>query len=126
MSTLNQANTVMVNITNRDEVTVFQLRGDYGSLDEEPIGSIDAALSQHVDTADQPRVVLDMSRTRYFGVDFMNVLTHISERVSDRHGHMALCGLTPFCADVLSKAHLDTKFVAHATCDEAVAAVADA
>lgn len=114
----------MVNITNQDDVAVFQVRGEYGSLDDEPIGSIDAALSRHVQTADQPRVVLDLSRTRYFGVDFMKVLAQISGKISERQGRMALCGLTPFCAEVLHAAQLDRRLTSHVTCDEAVAAVA--
>jgi anti-anti-sigma factor len=116
----------MVHITNQDDVAVFQVRGDYGSLDTEPIGSIDSALSRHVDTAERPRVVLDLSRTRYFGVDFMNVLTQISAKVSQRQGRMALCGLTPFCAEVLHAVRLDERLTNHSSCDEAVAAVAGA
>ena len=114
----------MVNITNNRDVTVFQLRGDYGSLNNDPIHRIGDELSQHVSTADKPRVVLDLSRTRYFGVDFVNVIEQISDKVAQRSGRMALCGLTPFCAEVVKCARLDQQLTSHATRDQAVAAVA--
>ena len=116
----------MVNITNNDDVTVFQLRGEYGSLSDDPIHQIDDELSQHVSTATKPRFVLDLSRTRYFGVDFVNVIEQISEKIAERSGRMALCGLTPFCAEVVKCAKLDEQVTSHATRDQAVAAVADA
>ena len=114
------------NSTNHENVTVFQLRGDYGSLDDAPIDKIDAALSEHVDCSEHPRVVLDLTETRFFGVDFVNVLEQVSSRVSARDGHMALCGLTPFCAEVIRSAQLDQPLASHTTRDEAVAAVSDA
>jgi anti-anti-sigma factor len=126
MMKLTQENITMVHITNQDDVAVFQLRGDYGSLDGKPINTIDAALSQHIDATDQPRVVLDLSQTRYFGVDFMDVIQQISSRVSEHRGRMALAGLTPFCAEVIECANLDQDLTRHNTCDEAIAAVARA
>ncbi len=114
----------MVNITNSQDVTVFQLRGDYGSLNNAPIHQINNELSQHVSTADKPRVVLDLSHTRYFGVEFVNVIEQISDKVAKRSGRMALCGLTPFCAEVVQCAQLNEHLTSHATRDQAVAAVA--
>jgi len=113
----------MVNITNNQDVAVFQLRGDYGSLSDDPI-QVGDELSQHISTAEKPRVVLDLSRTHYFGVDFVNVLEQISDKVAERSGHMALYGLTPFCAEVVKCAQLNRHLTSHATRDQAVAAVA--
>ena len=114
----------MVNITNNQDVAVFQLRGDYGSLSGGPIREMGDELSQHINTADSPRVVLDLSHTRYFGVDFVNVIEKISDKVAKRSGRMALFGLTPFCAEVVRCAQLNQQLTSHTTRDQAVAAVA--
>jgi anti-anti-sigma factor len=114
----------MVNITNNEDVTVFQLRGDYGSLDNDPIQQLDSEMSRHIGATDKPRVVLDLSSTRYFGGDFVNAIEHLSDKIARRSGRMALCGLTPFCAEVVKIAQLDEQLTSHATRDQAVAAVA--
>jgi len=113
----------MAEITREQDVTVVDLDQAYDALDTQGIQRIESLLITKVATAEPPRVVIDMSHTEYIGSRFIEVLFRTWKQIRERQGQMALCGLSPFCKDVLTAARLDKIWPIHATRAEAVAEV---
>jgi len=95
-------------ICREDGVTVIALGPEYENLDEPLLDHLRGVLLDAASTADPPLVVLDLSHTKFFGSAFIEILFRLSNRLKSRAGQFALCGLTPYCAEVLSITHLDT------------------
>lgn len=71
----------------------------------EPLG---AELLAAVRSATPPKVVLDLSRTRFFGSGFIEVLLRIWRELQLRpESTMILCGVQTYCREVLQITHLD-------------------
>ncbi len=113
----------MADITREHDVTVVELDQAYDALDTEGMQQIEALLVTHVATAEPPWVVIDMGRTEYIGSRFIEVLFRTWKKIRERHGHMALCGLSPFCKDVFTTTRLDKVWPLLASRAEAVAEV---
>lgn len=68
------------------------------------------------DQADPPLVVVDLTLVKFFGSSFIEILFGLWSKLDSRSGkkaRLALCGLTPYCAEVLSVTHLDTLWPAY-------------
>jgi len=90
-------------------VTVIALGPEFENLDETLLDQVRDALLDVSVTSDPPRVVIDLSHTRFFGSSFIEVLFRLWTRLNARPGgKFAISGLTPYCADVLHITHLDT------------------
>jgi anti-anti-sigma factor len=76
-----------------------------------------------VDRAQPPVVVLDLSQTDYFDSRFIETMVRAWNRIKRRDGRFAVCGLKPFCREVIQTTKLDTIWDVFATRDEAVAAL---
>jgi hypothetical protein len=68
-------------------------------------------------------VVLDLSHTESFGSLFVNVAFGASRQLRDRRGHLAICGASPFCAEVLRIVHAKQAIPAFGGRAEAIAAL---
>ncbi len=110
----------MAEITREQDVTVVQLDQAYDALDTEGMQEIETLLDK-VATVDPPQVVIDMSHTEYIGSRFIEVLFRTWRQLRKREGQMALCGLSPFCKDVLTTTRLDKIWPMYASRSEAVA-----
>jgi anti-anti-sigma factor len=113
----------MVQIVRVQNVVVFDLDESYPSLDVAALEEFGAALLAEAVRGTPPRIALDFSRTMYIGSSFMEILIRAWKRVCQRNGHFALCGLQPFCLDILATSRLDQIFPQYATRAEAVAAL---
>lgn len=113
----------MANIVKQQDVTVVELGAEYNGL-ADPTDLI-ASMLAAADEAEPPKMVLDLSQTEYFDSQFVEVMIRIWKRISQRGGEMMLCGLRPFCADVIRILKLDSVWAIHNTRDEAVAALAE-
>lgn len=90
-----------------DGVTVVALGQQYENLDEHLLEDLQHFLLETVDRIDPPRLVIDLSHTKFFGSAFIEVLFRVWNRIKRRDGRFALCGLTPYCAEVIGITHLD-------------------
>ena len=70
-----------------------------------------------------PKVVIDLSYTKFFGSSFIEVLFRVWNRVNGAGGKFALAGLTSYCREVLEITHLDKLWPMLPNADEAVSAV---
>ncbi len=98
----------MSTISRDGDVTIVELEGMFDSLNVEASRQLEAVLLEQAAAADPPHVVLDMSRTTFIGSHFIELLFRTWKRLKERQGQMALCGLTPFCGEVLEAARLHT------------------
>lgn len=114
----------MTAIHREQGVTVVELDANYNAFDEERLRSVDALLAEQAHAADPARLVLDMSGTEYIGSRFLEAMFHAWKRIRERDGRMAVCGVSPFCADVLRTTRLDTLWESFPTRGEAVEALA--
>lgn len=72
--------------------------------------------------AETPRVVIDLSRTEFFGSSFIEVLFRVWKRLNHRGGRFALCHVSPYCLEVLKITHLDSLWPIRQTIPDAIAA----
>jgi len=112
----------MIRLVRQDDVTIIELGPSYESLDDETLEEIGGLLLTEATVADPPRVVLDLSRTTYLGSTFIELLVRAWKRLRERGGTLVLCGLQPYCQEVLHVSRMDTLFEILPTRDRAVAA----
>ena len=111
-------------ITQERGVTVVALGSEYETLDENDLEDVKDLLLRVASTADPPRVVLDLSRTKFFGSAFIELLFRAWNRLNDRAaGRFAISGLTDYCKEVVDVTHLDRLWDVYDTSQEAVEAL---
>ncbi|MBI2826419.1 MAG: STAS domain-containing protein [Planctomycetia bacterium] len=113
----------MIQVCREHDVTVIELDAEHDALDRAKFQQARDLLLSTMQSADPPLVVLDLSKTAYMGSAFIEVMSRAGKRACERGGRMVLCGLQPFCAEVLAAAHLDSVWDTFGTRDEAIAAL---
>ena len=112
------------NITQERGVTVVALGSEYETLDENDLDDVKDVLLRVASTADPPQVVLDLSRTKFFGSAFIELLFRVWNRLNDRAaGRFAISGLTDYCQEVVDVTHLDRLWDVYDTGQAAVEAL---
>ena len=112
-------------IEKRDGVTCIVLGEEFANLDEQLLDTIRDTMLDTAESADPPCVLIDLSRTRFFGSSFIEVLFRIWNKINGTPGgRFALVGLTDYCQEVLSVTHLDKLWTVYATLEDGVAAIA--
>ena len=104
-------------------MTVIELGPSYASLDDTDLEEAGAVLLSEAATADPPLLVLDMSQTEFIGSTFIELLVRAWKRIRQRGGHMVVCGLRPFCAELLAITHLAALWDTYPTREEAATAI---
>ncbi len=90
----------------QDGVTVVAFGPEYESIGEDKLAGIAAAMLQAAE-ADPPRVALDLSHTQFFSSSFIEVIFRTWNRLKARPGgRLVLCGLTPYCREILEVTNL--------------------
>lgn len=98
----------MASVRQQDGITIVEMDESYNALDEGPIDALAALLMREIDKAPgPPRLVLDFTRTSYISSRVLEVLFRTWKRVKERDGRFVLCGVQPFCGEVLQITHLD-------------------
>ena len=107
----------------QDGVTVIHLGPEYENLDESLLDELRAAILEVAETATPPKVVLDLSHTKFFGSAFIEIMFRAWKRLESRGGKFGLSGLTPYCAEIVEVTHLDRLWKIFPDRDSAVAAL---
>ncbi len=110
----------MITLMRQHDVTVLELGSAYDSLDESSLDELGSLLLTKAATADPPCMVLDLSSTDFIGSLFIELLVRAWKRLTERGGAFALCGVRPFCDEVLRTTHLDTLWESFPTREAAV------
>ena len=101
-------------------VTVVALGDEYANLDESTLKATSARLLEIALTAVPPLVVVDMTRTRFFGSTFLGTLFLMWQRVTARNGKFAMCGVQGLSAEILTTAQADRLWELYDSRDAAV------
>jgi anti-anti-sigma factor len=105
-------------------VTVIEFGAKCKLLEESMLDTISQEVLPAAQNASPPLVVIDLSQTEFFGSGFIEVLFRVWNRVQQKPGgKMSLCGLQPYCREVIEVTHLDKLWSLHPTRAEAVAAL---
>ncbi|MEX0702717.1 MAG: STAS domain-containing protein [Planctomycetales bacterium] len=116
-----------VEITRAGYVTVIGLGPGYETVDESAVEELSDPILDAARSASPPWIVLDLSHTKFFGSSFIEVLFRAYNRLREKgDGRFAICGLTPYCREVVEITHLDRLWKVHSKRAEAVAAVQNA
>lgn len=73
------------------------------------------------ETAEPPIIVVDLSEIEYFSNAFNRVLIDVWNKLRERNGQLALCGLQPTCHEVIKVTRLDQLWKVYRSGDDAVA-----
>ena len=111
-------------VETQDGVTVILLGPEYESLDECLLDELRGTILEVAETADPPKVVLDLSHTKFFGSAFIEIMFRAWKRVTARGGTFAVSGLTKYCAEIVEVTHLDRLWKVFADRETAVEALA--
>ncbi len=110
-------------IHKRGTVTVISFGPQFETLDEFALDQIRDVVLEAAKAADPPKVVIDLTYTKFFGSSFIEVLFRVWNRVHAADGKFALAGLTSYCREVLEVTHLDKLWPLLPNEAEAVAAI---
>ncbi len=103
---------------------MISLGPEYESLDERGLDDLKQVILDIAQSADPPRVVLDLSHTKFFGSSFIEILFRAWSRLNARDGgRFSVSGLSSYCAEVIEVTHLDRLWEVFPTLDEAVEAL---
>lgn len=105
------------------DVTVISFGPQFETLDEFTLDQIRDFVLDAAKSANPPKVVIDLSYTKFFGSSFIEVLFRVWNRVNAAGGKFALAGLTSYCREVLEVTHLDKLWPLMPNEEEAVSAV---
>ena len=113
----------MIHVSQQQQVTVIQFEPEYGPLDQERVEQAARQLAQRAKSIEPPLMVFDLSETPLIGSCFIaKILVGTMKLIRQRQGRLVFCGLTPFCAEVLRLAQVDSLFSSFPTLKQAVAA----
>lgn len=105
-------------------MTVLCTGPSYAALELPALQELGEVLLCEATNADPPRLVIDMTETRFVGSSFIELLVRAWKRIRSRDGTMALCAVRPFCREVLGVSRLDTIWAIHSTRAKALEALA--
>src|SRR5262249_5260258 len=83
---------------------------EYGSLDGQKLEGVRRLL---LDCANQPGslpLIVDFSKVHFIGASFIGVLVDTWDQFKKHNRPMVLCGLRPYCAQLVRILHLDKLF----------------
>ncbi len=103
-------------------ITVAAFRPSCSQIDETQIEQVSRNLMDLVGELEPPALILDMTNVEFFGSSFIETMFRTWKRLQGRDGSkFALCGLRPYCREVLEVTHLDSLWNLCPTRDDALA-----
>lgn len=102
-------------------ITFAVFRPGNARIDESQIDLANRKLIDLVSDGAVGRLVIDLTHVNFFGSSFIEVMFRAYKRLQTRdHSKFGLCGLTPYCREVLEVTHLDTLWSIYATRKDAI------
>jgi anti-anti-sigma factor len=98
----------MPTVSRQNEVSVLVLDPEEKTLDSATAAEMDVLIFQLAGQAEPPAIVVDMRNVVFLGSAFLEVLLAAWKRLKGRGGRLAICELTPLCAEVFRVTKLDT------------------
>ncbi len=93
------------------QANLLELPGpEYSSQDEQSLWHVESLIQDLAEKTDREYLVIDLSKVHFFGASFIGTLVKAWDQLKKRQRHLAICGLTPFCAKLIQVLHLDKLF----------------
>lgn len=103
-------------------ITFAVFRPSYAQIDELHVDLANRKMIDLVSGLKEPRLVLDMTHVNFFGSSFIEAMFRVYKRLQSReNAKFALCGVNPYCREVLEVTHLDSLWPLCANRADAVA-----
>ena len=100
--------TALFEIECQGDIVIVTPSKDLGEFDyEQSVAESREALELLDQTKNKKNVVIDFSKTDYFGSTALGVFLKLWKRVRQRDGHMAFCGLSEHEREILAVTKLD-------------------
>lgn len=95
-------------VEKRGDVTCIRLGPEFETLDETALDAIRNSVLEAATSASPPRVLIDLTYTKFFGSSFIELLFRIWNRINAQPGgKFGISGLTSYCREVMTITHLD-------------------
>lgn len=88
------------------DITIVEFGDELEHLGEDVMPVV-AQSVQDAGEALVPKVLLDLSSVKFFGSSFIEVLYRLWKQMESRSGQFVICGLHPYCREVLQVTNLD-------------------
>jgi anti-anti-sigma factor len=95
----------------------------YGSLDEEKLARVRRLLLGVASQPGPPYLIVDLSGVHYFGARLIGIVVSTWDELNKQNRRLILCGLNPYCAQLLQTLHLEKLFAIYPTPQAALAGV---
>jgi anti-sigma B factor antagonist len=109
-----------IDVLEQDSVTVVVLGSEYDNLDEAQLEATSIRLLEIARDAKPALMLIDMSRTQFFGSAFLGTLFRVWNRLKARSGKLAISHASGICAEVLRVTHVHMLWELFDSNDEAV------
>jgi len=103
-----------------DGVTIAVLGIEYDNLNEEQLTAASDLLLSLAKSIDPPRLLLDLSRTRFFGSEMLGVIFRVWNRISTHGGSMAMCCAHGVVLDVLKVTNVERLWTLYDTQEDGI------
>jgi anti-anti-sigma factor len=110
-------------ISREADTTVVEAGPSYDAHADPALTEFAALVMDEARTCEPPKLVLDLTNTKYIASNFIELLIRVWKQLKGRGGVLALCGIQPFCAEVLHIMRLDSVLSIYPNRAEAVAAL---
>ena len=112
-----------IEVLTRDGVTIAMLGAEYDNLEPAALEAASEHLLELAQEIDPPLLVIDMTRTEFFGSSFLGSLFRVWRRLATRGGKMSSCCAKDVVGEVLTVTQVEKLWSVHPDQDAAVAAV---
>ena len=103
--------------------TIAVLGTEYDNLNDDNLMAASETLLSLASRVEPPKLILDLSQTRFFASAFLGALFRVWNRLSHRGGSMAMCCPSEVCADVLRVTNVAKLWGIYQTRQEAIDAL---
>jgi len=107
-------------VIKQDGVSVVVLGEEYDNLEEMALERASTDLLEIAKSAEPPLVLIDMTKTKFFGSAFLGTLFRVWRRLSARNGKMAVCCAAGVVAEVLEVTQANRLWAQHDTREAAI------
>ncbi|MBC8288961.1 MAG: STAS domain-containing protein [Planctomycetes bacterium] len=114
-----------IEVLEQDGVMIAVLGIEYDNLNEDQLSAASDLLLTLAKSNEPARLLLDLSRTRFFGSGMLGVIFRVWNRVSTRGGSLAMCCAHGVVADVLKVTNVERLWNLYETQEDALKGLND-
>jgi anti-anti-sigma factor len=99
----------------RGVVIVRLAEVEYGSLATQKLARVRGMLLDQAEKPNPPYLLVDLSAVHFLGASLIGILVETWDQLLKRNRRLVLCGLTPYCSELILTQRLDKLFAIYPT-----------